>query len=636
MNPIPRKKTEKKNSLPQVTVAKRNIMSTRKITESDQDEANGSNLQIRKAKKNNNRKVLYLEIDDEITTIYERLKSLKIKNIYIVVPKRAVLFQSIVNLKILKSKAEDLQKNIYIITNDQNGIHLATKIGLTVYDKLEGHEHPSLVSGKFLEDQQDITPLKASINTLEDETPTRRTDRKFSISDLIKGGGNAKLNILPKFLFSQKRKKSEKKKEEKGKLVLVAPNRQGLISLVIVSLIILLTITYIALPGATIALTPKSNILTVSVNVILADIDANRAELDTHPLHVIPSYVVTKKINKVITYSATGNDFKGQNASGVLTAVNTSGDDWTLVAKTRFQTDTGLVFRSQKQVVVPSARAGKNGTVDISVTADPLDIYNQPIGERGNIGPTTFFLPGLSEENQKRLYAQNKASFSGGSTIVDKKITKEDLAGAKTKMEQNLRASLQAELQASLKEKNANQKADLVLLTDNNINSQSRAIQMSEPIVNVPTNLEGQKLESFDVKGEIVASGVAYSNDDLISILKTELKLKKNPEKRLVHIDENSLTFRIIDNDPAGKKIKITATIKGIEEYEINPEKENGTRLIKKIKDHIISKKISEAETYIQNLPEIDKVKISVWPAWTPNLPGLPDNIKVEISKASI
>jgi hypothetical protein len=152
----------------------------------------------------------------------------------------------------------------------------------------------------------------------------------------------------------------------------------------------------------------------------------------------------------------------------------------------------------------------------------------------------------------------------------------------------------------------------------------------------IPATLEGQKLESFDVQGEIVATGTAYNLDELLTILKTELKLKKNPQKRLVYTDDGSLTTRIVENDKANKKIKITATLKGIEEYEISPDKENGDRLIKKIKDHVVGKKIDEAETYIQNLPEIDKVEVESWPAWAPTLPGIPDNIKIEIKRSEI
>ena len=116
-----------------------------------------------------------------------------------------------------------------------------------------------------------------------------------------------------------------------------------------------------------------------------------------------------------------------------------------------------------------------------------------------------------------------------------------------------------------------------------------------------------------------------------MNMLKTDLKLKKNPEKRLVHIDEESLTYRVIEVDQNSKKVKITSTIKGIEEFEINPDKENGDRLMKKIKDHVVGHDIQEARDFVQNLPEIDKVSIDSWPAWAPTMPNVPDNIKIEV-----
>lgn len=607
-------------------------MSSKRISDSSDDDSNVTTVKrVMKTKK-----VIYIEIDDEVTSIYDRMKKLKMKNVYLVVPKRAIIFQSIVNLKILKRKAEDLKKNIYIITNDLNGIHLASKIGLPVYDKLENSEHPSLVSGKFMEDQQNITPLKASINTLDDDAPTRRKEKKYSIMELIrmrKRSGffafgkrsNDAESIKPS---SQRQKSKKQKKEEKGKLVLVAPNRHALVSLIIVSVLILVTITYIALPGATIELTPKTNVVDTSVNVTLADIEKNRAELDTHPVHMIPSYTITKKIQKVLTYQATGKEFQGENASGTITIINKSNNAWPLIPKTRFQTGDGLVFRLRSQVNVPAAAGEEAGRLDVTVFADELDIYDQVIGERGNVSPTQFFLPGLSADNQEKLYAENKEAFTGGNTLVTKLIAEEDIEAARNKMSGELKSAAEAELQANIKERNQTQVTNLELLTG------MEAIQMSEPVIDIPSNLVGQKLESFEVQGEIVVSGVAYNRDDLLGILKTELNLKKNPQKRLYRIDEESLSYRIVEIISGTGKIKITATIKGVEEFEIRPDKENGQRLIKTIKDHVLGKNINEAEAYIQNLPEIDKAHIESWPAWSPTMPGIPDNIKIEVKRA--
>ncbi len=591
-----------------------------------------SELEKKAHKRMQAKKVLYVEIDEEITTIYDRLRHLRIKNIYLVVPKRALLFQSIVNLKILKRKAEDLNKNIHIITNDSNGIHLANKIGVMVYDKLDGHEHPSLVSGKFHDDQS-ISPLKASINSFEDATPMRRKEKKLTIAEFILNRKRKGLPLFQKKTNPDPKRPSDKKKPEKEKFMLVAPNRQALVGLVVISVAILFIITYIALPGATIFITPKSSILTSTQNVVLADIETNRAELDVksgQSTPMIPSYEMTKKIQRVLKYQASGQDFKGENATGTITVVNTSNTPWTLKATTRFQNADGLIFRSQELVTVPAARGDTPGTRDVRVTADAFDYYNKAIGDRGNVGPGRFFLPGLSEESQKKLYGENKEAFKGGKTVVTYLISEEDIEGAKAKMTEDLKAAAQPELELLIKQKNTAQQVNLALLTG------ADAIEMGTPQITIPPNLVGQKIDSFEVQGEITVRGIAYNKDDLLSILKSDLRLKKSPQKSLVYINDNSLSYKITDFDRSAKKIKVTASLQGIEEYQLSPENENGSRFIQQIKQHVVGKDIKDAEEFIQNLDEIDKVKIESSPAWIPTLPGFPDNIKVELRRADI
>lgn len=599
-------------------------MQKRKIKASEEKE-------VVKKNPRSNKKILYIEIDDEVTTLYDKLAKLKFKNVYLVIPQRAVIFQSAINLKILKRKAEDLDKKIFIVTNDPNGFNLAKRVGLEVFDKLEGHEHPSLVTGKFKENNEnEITPLKASVNSLSEESPSRRDEKKFSISELVKRGGKSALSILPKNIVIS-RKDQGKKKDGSGKssLVLIAPNKRALFALVAVSVIILMTISYIALPGATLVLTPKSNVIEVPKNIILADIDRNRAELDTRPPNMIPSYHITTQIDKVFTFQSTGKNAEGgKNATGKIKIQNTSANEWPLVAKTRFQTADGLVYRIDRAITVPGGSVNSPGVMEVQVVADPLDAFGQPIGERGNLkGEVKFFLPALSAENQKKIYATNVGDFSGGVTNVVKFISKEDVEAARAKMDSDLRAAAEAELQAVVTKRNENQNTKLSLLKGKNL------IEFGTPKIVIPPNIEGQRLESFDVKGSMVVSGIAYDNDELMSILKREIRLKKNPEKTLASIDEESLTYKLVDYDKNSQKVTITATIQGIEEFEVSPKKENGERLIKKIKESIVGKDVREARDFIQNLPEIEKVEIKTWPAWAPTLPSVPDNIQVEIKK---
>ncbi|MBU1992078.1 hypothetical protein KKG51_00035 [Patescibacteria group bacterium] len=565
------------------------------------------------------RKILFIELDEEVTGVFDSIKKAKEKEVYVVVPKRAILFQSIVNLKILKRKTEELKKNLHIITNDQNGIHLAEQVGLKIHDNLEGLEHPHLYKGGFKEDDN-ITPLKATINTLDDEQPTRLEKKKLSISELL---GRDKKKKVP--ITVEKIQKPEREKEKKDhRLVLIAPNRQALIALIVVTVLVLLTIVYIALPGATIYLIPKTTVLEQSTNVTFADFETNRNELDTHPPHMIASYPVDIDLEKTLTHFSTGKNFQGQNASGKITIYNKSNHDWALITETRFQTPDGLVFRIKNPVNV---RGGSS--LEADVVADSVDAYGQITGDRGNIGPTTFILPALRESSQKLIYAESKAPMNGGVTSYLTIVTEDDVEAATNRLSEELKKAAEEALETEVLGKNKMLQGE----TSFNLLKGSLALHIGEPKITVPDGVVGLQIDQFDITGSISASGIYYNRDEMMEILKAELMLKKSPEKKIVKINEDSLTYRIFDINEDSEKVKITATIKGLEVYEISPDKENGARLIKKIKDHILGKDIAEAERYIQNLPEINKVQIKSWPAWALTIPSVPDNIKIEVAE---
>lgn len=83
---------------------------------------------------------IYVDIDEEITSIIERLRKVRSNEAVIVVPKRALLIQSIVNLRILKKEAENLDLAIMIVTQDKLGKLLIEKAGILVQPKLEDIE----------------------------------------------------------------------------------------------------------------------------------------------------------------------------------------------------------------------------------------------------------------------------------------------------------------------------------------------------------------------------------------------------------------------------------------------------------------------------------------------------------------
>ena len=63
----------------------------------------------------------YIDIDEEITSIVERLKKARANEIVMVVPKGALLIQSIVNLKILRKEADEHDIQLMMVTQDKLG-----------------------------------------------------------------------------------------------------------------------------------------------------------------------------------------------------------------------------------------------------------------------------------------------------------------------------------------------------------------------------------------------------------------------------------------------------------------------------------------------------------------------------------
>lgn len=79
----------------------------------------------------------YIDIDEEITSVVERLRKARADEVVLVVPKRALLIQSIVNLRLLRKEAENIGLSIMVVTQDKLGKLLVEKAGILVQQKVD-------------------------------------------------------------------------------------------------------------------------------------------------------------------------------------------------------------------------------------------------------------------------------------------------------------------------------------------------------------------------------------------------------------------------------------------------------------------------------------------------------------------
>jgi hypothetical protein len=83
------------------------------------------------------RQMLYIDIDEEMIAVIGRLRKSPARENALVAPKRALILQSIVNLRLLRREAEKLGKNVVLVTQDEQGRALAGKAGLEVQSSVE-------------------------------------------------------------------------------------------------------------------------------------------------------------------------------------------------------------------------------------------------------------------------------------------------------------------------------------------------------------------------------------------------------------------------------------------------------------------------------------------------------------------
>jgi hypothetical protein len=567
-------------------------------------------------------KAIFVEIDDEITSDFDQIKKCKNDNIVLIVPKEAVLFQSVINLKILKNKTEEINKNITLVTKDRIGLHLGAEAGLTMSENIDAFIE--IKNKADINYEINISPIKASQNQILTQNLKKISTKKQNIIEILQNLRRKKEYHFFSNFFSTKIKRPKILTE--NKLSISIPNRRALTTLIIFSIIILFISAYIILPGATIYLTPKSNVISQSTNVILADNNLYASQFKASDQYMIPMYIYETDLSLTMPYYSTGKLFEGTNAVGKIKLFNVSNNPWELLPKTRLQTSEGLVFRTQAYSTIPPKNAdGSPGTLVVNVISDEFDIFAQVIGDKGNIPPSKFFLPGLNSSNQKLLYGESFEAMIGGKTAFKEIVTKDDLFAAeeliKNKLVENMKESLTKELEIL----NKKYKTNFKLLLDDDL------IEKDKIKVEMPQDIIDKILKQFDVKAEMHVSALYYNYDELVEILKTEIIKHTNPKKKLVKTYDQNLQFEIVDIDKKNKKIKITVNMQGLEEYDLDENSESGQRIIQKIKSNILGKNIDEANNFIQNLPEINKVDISSWPKWSISIPTLPENIKIKV-----
>ena len=171
-------------------------------------------------------------------------------------------------------------------------------------------------------------------------------------------------------------------------------------------------------------------------SVVLSLLLTTAPEKPTAERQGLVSRVIESDVSATASYPATGQaPAKGQEdnmagrATGTIKIVNDSGRSFTLIVKTRLLSKDGVLFRMKQATAI--AAQGET----------PVAVYADVPGAAGNITPTTFTIPGLSEAMQKTVTGRSDDNMQGGSdagTNMVSAVSADDLAAAKKSLASQL------------------------------------------------------------------------------------------------------------------------------------------------------------------------------------------------------
>ena len=406
---------------------------------------------------------IYVDIDDEITGIIDKLSASEGKVVALVLPKRAATFQSIVNMKLLKRAADSAKKNLVLITNEAGLLPLAGAASVHVAKTLTSKPEIPIAPQAFDDAEETIQEDSEEVDTPPDrtktigqlasagaagaaadgvETLTLEDDLPPELADAAKPGGKTFQPPKPK-----KNKKLRIPNFERFRLLLILG---GILLLLLIAGLIFITV---ALPKATITIKTDATNVDTNLNVNLS----NAATALDPTNNILPSKLVSTQKTYTQQVPTTGQKNNGQKASGSVVFYNCdkndtlSGQSETVPAGTGLSNNGQAYITQQSVDVPPSHFQGDNCKTDQA--SEQVNVIAQSGGASYNISGKSSFGVSFSNpsDHTNSFSASTPNGISGGTDSIVQIVNQNDINSAKSKItpsDSDLKQALGTQLKA--------------------------------------------------------------------------------------------------------------------------------------------------------------------------------------------
>lgn len=549
--------------------------------------------------KNNGKETIYVDVDDEITNIIDKVKTSEHKIIALVLPKRASVMQSVVNMKLLKRAAVSSKKSIVLITSEQGLLPLAGVAGVHVAKSLQTKPYIPSPPAHPGED----TELAESLS--EDEADL---DKSASVGALA-AAAIASDDDEPETIELDNVDMSDAAPAEKAasKLKhLKVPNferfRSGffLAGLGVFLLIFGWYLAFVVMPKANIIIRTDT---TSAVSSFDFTVSTAQTELELEDRRIPATLKELAKIDSE-KVPATGQRDDGTKASGSMTLKNCSSSDnsISMPAGSNF-TSGGFVFTSDEAVTLPASSFSGGGACTTQTRT--VDVIANAAGDSYNLEARTY------STSVSGVQASG-SDMKGGTTKLVKVVSQKDIDDALSKIKARIDQQAEAELLAMFDTE------ELFGLPQTRKNGEAKVTATPE------LNKEGTEVT---VTSETVYTMLGIEREDLSTLIKEDVKGDIDTERQAIINDGIGEAIIRINNQPSNNEAFISFRTS----VTAGPQLDEAA-----IKEAVRGKKRGEVEQYISQQPGVEEVIVEYSPFWVYSTPKAAKKITITIENPQV
>lgn len=547
------------------------------------------------------RDLIYIDTDDDVTSIVGRIKASEEVVVALVPPKRIGVLQSVVNLRLLQRAAKNAHKRLAIVTTDPALMNLASGLAIPVAKNINAQAKVLEVS-----DDDDISDVIDGNDIAVDATSRRSAggsksateDKEISAAvaaietdDKIKNDLDA--DGVPD--DQQEPKKSPKKK-------IKVPNVNSLRKKILIGgglavvLIGFLVWAIVFAPSATITIQAKTSAVEAKKSLSLVP----SGDKDTAN-GVLPPVVKQKKTNESVEFEATGSREVGEMAAGTVAfcydVPNYNDHTGDRIAAVELEAGTllyadGVQFTTDAPLSVEPGRNSNNQCETYySVKATAVKI-----GEEGNISQNTL----MSVSGYSNLKAIAKSDFTGGSKETVKVVQQSDVDAAVAQLRERGDSD-------AARDELMGQMSDSTVVIDGSFNVSQGDVKVTPGVGETPEGDSAKATASI----ELTYTLVGVNKDDLSDALDAALKDQTDETKQKVYnngIDSVKFSGFTTANDGYA----VTVTTNGHVGPVINEDD---------VKKQAVGKKSEEIKELLKQTDGVNDVSVTMSPFWVSAAP---------------